>query len=130
MRLWRRRRQSPPPVVLPSLDRLAGLIERVVELVDEVAGVPETAPARAPKPAATVSEPVAADGWLAFLASPEGYVLAEQEGSPPSPGDSFELEGVGCRVLRHAPSPFPGDRRRCVVLEREEPSAADRSSDA
>jgi len=40
MRLWRRRRQeqAAPQVVLPSLDRLAGLIERVVELVDEVAG--------------------------------------------------------------------------------------------
>lgn len=134
MRLWRRRRQAPPPVVLPSLDRLAGLIERVVELVDEVAGapppVPERAPERAPVLEAAVSEPVAALGWLAFVPSPQGYALVPQPGSLPAQGDSVELEDVGYRVLRHAPSPLPGDRRRCAFLEREEPPATDRSSDA
>ncbi len=77
-----------------------------------------------------VPDAVPADGWLALLPSPEGYALAEQDGSPPPPGDPFELEGVHFRVLRHGPSPFPGDRRRCVALEREEPSGADRTLDA
>jgi hypothetical protein len=139
MRPWRRRRQAPPPVVLPSLDRLAGLIERVVELVDQVAGGPtetpetapqrvaEAAPERAPAPPAAVPAAVDGRGWLAFVPSAHGYVLVPQAGSAPDPGEAFELDGVAFRVLRHAPSPLPGDQRRCVVVEREEPPGPDRS---
>ncbi len=131
MRPWRRRRQGPPPVVLPSLDRLAGLIERVVELVDEVAGpsaeAPKPAPERAPELPAPVSNTVVEGGWLAFVTSPQGYTLVPQAGPVPAPGAVLELDGSAFRVLRHAPSPLPGDRRRCVFVEREEPQEADRS---
>jgi hypothetical protein len=124
---------------LPSLDRLAGLIERVVELVDEVAGGPAEAPEAAPQraadaapehaPAPPAAVPAAVDGrgWLAFVPSANGYTLVPQAGSAPVPGEAFELEGVAFRVLRHAPSPLPGDHRRCVVVEREEPPESDRS---
>ena len=82
--------------LLPSLDRLAGLIERVVELVDEVAGgtggeLEAPAPVALPPPAPPqVLEPVAPPpvsshprrampaavaGWLAFVPSPNGYTL-------------------------------------------------------
>jgi len=150
MRLWRRRREeSPvPQVVLPSLDRLAGLIERVVELVDEVAGArgpgsnhapaappaappapPPAPPTRAPE--VPVPEPAAeADGWLAFLPSPDGYTLVPRPDSLPVLGAVLELDGAVFRVLRYAPSPLPGDRRRCAVVVREEPPEADRSFDA
>ena len=131
MRPWRRRRQAPPQVVLPSLDRLAGLIERVVELVDEVAGgpveAPQPAPARELEPRAAIPETVDGRGWLAFVPSAQGYTLAPLSGSAPAPGDALELDGVSFRVVRHAPSPLPGDRRPCVVIEREEPPEADRS---
>ena len=146
MRLWRRRRQSQssPQVALPSLDRLAGLIERVVELVDEVAGErgtgsndvpaaappPPTAPTPAPQLEAPLSEPAAAAGWLAFVPSPSGYTLVPQPDSVPVPGAVLELDGAVFRVLRYAPSPLPGDRRRCAVVAREEPPDADRSFDA
>ena len=44
MWLWRRRRrQLPPPLLLPSLDRLAELIDRVVALLDDVTLAPEPA---------------------------------------------------------------------------------------
>jgi hypothetical protein len=133
MRPWRRRKQAPPPpVVLPSLDRLAGLIERVVELVDEVAGgstaTPEAAPERAQVPAAAVPEAIDRRGWLAFVPSTDGYLLVPQAGSPPAPGEPLELDGIAFRVLRQAPSPLPGDLRRCVFVEREEPPESDRSS--
>jgi hypothetical protein len=150
MRLWRRRRQASPvpQVVLPSLDRLAGLIERVVELVDEVAGArgpgsnhapaappaappapPPAAPTRAPE--APVPEPAAeSDGWLAFVPSPNGYTLVPRPNSLPVLGAVLELDGAVFRVLRYAPSPLPGDRRRCAVVVREEPPEADRSFDA
>lgn len=133
MRPWRRRRQAPPPAALPSLDRLAGLIERVVELVDEVAGgsaqasEPAPAPKPAPEPAPAVVEADDGRGWLAFVPSPHGYALVPQAGPVPAPGEVLELDGTPFRVLRRAPSPLPGDRRRCAVVEREEPPAADRS---
>lgn len=121
--LWRRRR-SPPPVVLPSLDRLAGLIERVVELVDAVAVAP------GPEPEAVQAPASPSTGWVAFVASPAGYRIVDREGSPPSSGEGVELEGGRYRVLRLGPSPLPGDRRRCVFVEREEPPEAERTFDA
>ena len=149
MRLWRRRREASPvpQVVLPSLDRLAGLIERVVELVDEVAGgrgpgsnnAPAPLPAAPPPPVsqepapqleAPVAEPDAVAGWLAFVPSPNGYTLVPRPDSLPILGAVLELDGASFRVLRYAPSPLPGDRRRCAVVAREEPPEADRSFDA
>jgi hypothetical protein len=156
MRIWPRRKleSPPPPVVLPSLDRLAGLIERVVELVDEVSGAPVAAPPgrppaeRTPAPPPALSAPpqpapepspepsgAAADGavdgaWFAFVASPQGYQLVDLPGARPAPGDELAVDGVRYRVLRDAPSPLPGDRRRCVVMEMEEPPEPERTPDA
>jgi hypothetical protein len=157
MRLLRRRTKPEvaPPVALPSLDRLAGLIERVVELVDEVAGASPAnskrpAPAAPGSPAppappqvlepvappavqtqpAVVPKPAAEEGWLAFVPSPDGYALVPRAGSLPARGDLVELDGAAFRVLRYAPSPLPGDRRRCAVIAREEPPEPERTSDA
>jgi hypothetical protein len=152
MRLLRRRTKTElaPPVALPSLDRPAGLIERVVELVDEVAGArpadgtrPAPVPHESPAPPQAESEPVPPSpvvpppsvaapeqGWLAFVSSPHGYTLVPRPGSPPVPGDVLELDGADFRVLRYAPSPLPGDRRRCAVVAREEPPEPERTSDA
>jgi hypothetical protein len=126
-RRWFRRRRSPPPVLLPSLDRLAELIERVVALLDEVT------PAPAPSPREEIvlkqhnPEPVP-EGWLAFVHSPGGYRLLEQEGDPPVRSATVELDGGTFTVLRLGPSPLPGDRRRCAFVE-QEPSRAERTFD-
>ena len=148
MRIWRRRTKpaQSPAVALPSLDRLAGLIERVVELVDEVASTPQATPPRAPAPtpppppqpesqpqlaaAPPKPEPAAENGWLAFVPSPHGYALVPRRDSLPELGALLELDGAAFRVLRYAPSPLPGDRRRCAVIAREEPPEPDRSFDA
>jgi hypothetical protein len=147
MRIWPQRKPASPPapVVLPSLDRLAGLIERVVELVDEVSGKPVAArqrpqePPAAPRPALPAAPPAPppaaatppADGaWFAFVPSPQGYQLVDVPGALPAPGDELTLAGARFRVVRHAPSPLPGDRRRCVVVEMEEPPEAERTPDA
>ena len=143
MRLLRRRTKAElaPPVVLPSLDRLAGLIERVVELVDEVAGAPSgdsKRPARACRTACAPAPPQvlepAAPPSAASRRPPSRRTLPRSRGgSPssrrrrgtrssrardlcPSPGDVLELDGAAFRVLRYAPSPLPGDRRRCAVV--------------
>lgn len=127
--MWfrRRRRRSPPPVLLPSLDRLAELIERVVALLDEVTLAPEQ-PAREEIVSNPHNPGPAADGWLAFVHSPDGYRLLEQEGGPPVRNATVELDGGAFVVLRLGPSPLPGDPRRCAFVE-QEPSWAERTFD-
>jgi hypothetical protein len=137
--LFRRRRNEAQPVVLPSLDRLSGLIERVVELVDAV-GDPTPVPApepvaEPPREAQAVEQPAAAGlvsdrGWVAFVASPHGYRLVEGHGGVPELSDVVELEGGAFRVVKVGPSPLPGDRRRCAYVNGEEPPREDRTSDA
>ena len=134
MKLWRRRIQSASPVVLPSLDRLAGLIDRVVELVDAVAVTPVPAPEPVPEPpregqleASPDSRPT---GWIAFVSSPTGYRIVDRDGVLPSRGETMELEDGRYVVLRHGPSPLPGDTRSCAYLAREEPPEPERSLDA
>ena len=130
----RRRRQPLPPVLLPSLDRLAELIERVVALLDQVSLAP--VPEQAPKPRRDAEivleqhkpEPVA-DGWVAFVHSPDGYGLLQRDGAPPARGAAVELDSGVFLVLRLGPSPLPGDRRRCAYLERQEPLLAERTFD-
>jgi hypothetical protein len=128
----RRRRREPPPVLLPSLDRLAELIERVVALLDAVALTPEQKPREPPGEAVVVPQhdpgPVP-DGWVAFVASPDGYRLLGRDGPPPAGGAVLELDGDAFTVLRLGPSPFPGDGRRCAFLERKEPPSAERTFD-
>jgi len=133
--LWfrRRRRRVPPPVLLPSLDRLSELIERVVVLLDQVALAPEQRPAREEPTREVVlpqhnPEPVS-DGWVAFVASPDGYRLLDRDGPPSVGGAVLELDGDAFVVLRLGPSPLPGDRRRCAFLERKEPPSAERTFD-
>jgi hypothetical protein len=131
---WRRGRKGvAQQVVLPSLDRLSGLIERVVELVDAVGDandVPAPEPVAEPPqdaPAAAASAPA---GWVAFVSSAHGYRLVEGVAEVPVQGATIELEGVPYRVSRLGPSPLPGDPRRCVYVEGEEPRAEGRTSDA
>ena len=43
--------------------------------------------------------------------------LREREGDPPLPGDEVEEDGIRMTVTKVAPSPLPGDRRRCVYVQ-------------
>jgi hypothetical protein len=136
-RLFRRRR-PPPPVLLPSLEQLAELIERVVELLDEVALGPPREPAHRVTPApvpvpdnpapSAVSNPAPpVDGYVLLVPSPDGYRLLEREGAPPARGDLLDVDDDRFSVLRLGPSPLPADRRRCAYLQREEPPKVDRT---
>ena len=87
-----------------------------------------------PSPAARETElpndpEPAADGWVAFVPSPDGYFLFPQEGSPPACQAAVQLQLGAFLVLRLGPSPLPGDRRRCAFLERKEPPPAERTFD-
>jgi hypothetical protein len=118
--MWfrRRRRRQPLPVLLPSLDRLAEQIERVVALLDQISLAP-----------VTTSPAPATDGWVAFVHSPDGYRLFPRDGSPPEQGAVVELDAGAFLVVGLGPSPLPGDRRRCAFLERKERPAAERTFD-
>jgi hypothetical protein len=124
-----RRRPEPPPVLLPSLDRLGELIERVVALLDQISLAPVAVPASNPEPEPEEivlkqhNPTPAADGWVALVSSPEGYRLLQRDGAPPDCGVALELDDGTFSVLRLGPSPLPGDRRRCAYLEQEPPHA-------
>ncbi len=47
-----------------------------------------------------------------------GYRLLERDGAPPERGETVELDAGPHLCVRVTASPYPGDRRRCAVLER------------
>ena len=54
--------------------------------------------------------------YLLFVTKPTRYDLREREGEPPQVGQEVD-EGDGrMRVTKVAPSPLPGDSRRCAYL--------------
>ena len=54
---------------------------------------------------------------LLFVWNATGYELREQDGDAPNVGAVVELEDGRMQVSRVAPSPMPGDRRRCAYLQ-------------
>jgi hypothetical protein len=63
------------------------------------------------------------DAYVAFTLE-HGYRLVERDGAVPQPGDTIELDDGPHRCVRLTASPYPGDPRRCAVLERVSPTAA------
>jgi hypothetical protein len=57
---------------------------------------------------------MAAQTYLLFVSKPSGYELREREGEPPSVGSTVEEDEGAMIVTRLAPSPLPGDDRRCA----------------
>jgi hypothetical protein len=57
---------------------------------------------------------MASNGYLLFVSKPTGYELRERDGDPPAVGDEVEEEDGRLRVSKLAPSPLPGDSRRCA----------------
>lgn len=55
--------------------------------------------------------------YLLFVSKPSGYELREREGEPPPVGEEVEEDEVRMTVTKVAPSPLPGDPRRCAYLQ-------------
>jgi hypothetical protein len=55
--------------------------------------------------------------YLVFVWRPSGYELREREGNPPGVGDEVEEDETRMTVTKVAPSPLPGDGRRCAYLQ-------------
>jgi len=54
---------------------------------------------------------------LLFVWKPSGYELREREGDVPAVDNELEEDGTRMRVVKVAPSPLPGDERRCAYLQ-------------
>jgi hypothetical protein len=60
---------------------------------------------------------MAENGYLLFISKPTGYELREREGELPAVGEEVEEGEDRLRVSKLAPSPLPGDQRRCAYLQ-------------
>jgi hypothetical protein len=58
-----------------------------------------------------------ADTHLLFVWKTTGYELRERDGELPSVGAVLDVDESRQQVNRIAPSPIPGDNRRCVYLQ-------------
>jgi hypothetical protein len=54
---------------------------------------------------------------LRFVWKTTGYELREREGDPPAVGEEVEEDDERLYVTKVAPSPLPGDLRRCAYLQ-------------
>jgi hypothetical protein len=54
---------------------------------------------------------------LLFVWKTTGYELRERDGALPAVGSVVELDEGRMQVNRVAPSPLPGDERRCAYLQ-------------
>jgi hypothetical protein len=54
---------------------------------------------------------------LRFVWTTNGYELRERDGEVPSVGDEVEEDEHRLYVTKVAPSPLPGDLRRCAYLQ-------------
>jgi hypothetical protein len=56
--------------------------------------------------------------YLLFVPAPHGYELVEREGEVPPVGSEVEADGGRAYVVtKLAPSPLPGDTRRCAYVQ-------------
>jgi hypothetical protein len=54
---------------------------------------------------------------LRFVWTPNGYELRERDGDVPGVGEEVDEGETRLRVTKVAPSPLPGDARRCAYLQ-------------
>ena len=55
--------------------------------------------------------------YLLFVWTPTGYLLREQDGEPPKPGDRVEPTRSTSRSSSSASRPLPGDDRVCAFAQ-------------
>lgn len=54
---------------------------------------------------------------LRFVWTANGYELRERDGDVPGVGEEVDEDEKRLRVTKVAPSPLPGDQRRCAYLQ-------------
>jgi len=56
-------------------------------------------------------------GYVLFVAGPTGFSIVECNEEAPPPDQLLHVDGGVYRIVSVRRSPFPGDRRPCLVLE-------------
>jgi hypothetical protein len=90
-----------------ALDELGALADGVEQLESRIAAL---------EGAVVAEELELALGHTALLCRPGGYTVFELDSPPPEVDEVISLDGEAFTVSRLAPSPFPGDPRRCAIL--------------
>jgi hypothetical protein len=67
----------------------------------------------------TETAPKEPGGYVLFVAAPTGFSIVECDDEAPPPDQLLLLDDGVYRVVSVRRSPFPGDRRPCLVLEPE-----------
>lgn len=91
-------------------ERLQAVVDDLVARLEQL----EDRLARVDASRSVDSEPV---GHTLFVSTPTGYTLVEREGPPPPPGSEVTVDGRDYRATGCRHSPFPADRRPCVIAE-------------
>jgi hypothetical protein len=102
--------ELPPAVesfLCAALDELGALADGVEQLESRIVAL---------EAAVVPEEPEVALGHTALLCRPGGYAVLELESGPPALGEVITVDREDFTVSRLAPSPFPGDQRRCAIL--------------
>ena len=71
--------------------------------------------ARASREPPVGARPAESDRCVLFVPGADGYRLVPLDVTPPTVGESLEVEGERFDVLRVGPSPLPGDERPRVL---------------
>ena len=90
-------------------DRQAELTARIDQLEAKLRAIEE-------HPGIDAAALQAAVSHTLLVCRADGYGLVEVDEPPPAPGDAVEHDGTTYTVWQLAPSPLPGDARRCAVL--------------
>lgn len=56
-------------------------------------------------------------GHTVFVSTANGYMIVERVGPPAEPGEEVVVDGVRYVAAGYRSSPFPADRRPCVIVE-------------
>ena len=90
------------------LEELVARLERLEKRVDQLDASLRAAAAAMPA------------GHTLFVPTAAGYTIVERDEPPPPPGAEIMIDGRAYRATHPRRSPFPGDRRPCVVVEAAE----------
>jgi hypothetical protein len=102
------RESSPPrrPETLLTQPAVEDLVTRLERLEERLGRLEASLPAKA-----------VSAGHTVFVSTATEYRVVEREEPPPSLGAEVSLDGRVYRVTGYRRSPFPADRRPCVIVE-------------
>jgi len=110
--VFRGGRRLQRSLVVPTVPPHSGA-EELAAQVDELTGRVAALEHRLHENGSS-ADAAAAHGWVAFVATPAGYLVYELDGAAPAAGETVAVGAGRFVVGRLGPSPFPDDARPCA----------------